>query len=173
MKLLEKTTSRSTLLAIVLLSAVAMALPINIKQDKASQDKNVEAAKRFVGAWKGKPNPDAILDAVLILKMDGASLKGTQRVWQIRREAGGEPQIVRDEYVPLPDLNVEGKTLTWKKPWIQPDHETLTRVTLISDDEILLEMVGVNRLGSQPALLIPVSYKLKREKEVAPTPPKR
>jgi hypothetical protein len=164
MKQIEKTTSRRALLAVVLLSAGTMAFPINISQDKASQDKNAEAAKRFVGTWKGKPNPDAIIDAVLILKMDGDRLKGTQRVWQIRREDGGEPQIIRDEYVPLPDLNVEEKTLTWKKPWIQPDHETLTRVTLISDDEILYETVGVNRLGSQPALLVPISYKLKREK---------
>jgi len=164
MKYIEGTTSRRALLAMALSGAGAMAFPITIKQDKASQDKNVEAAKRFVGTWKGKLDPDAIIDAVLILKMDGNRLKGTQRVWQIRREDGGEPQIVRDEYVPLPDLNVEGKTLTWKQPWIQPDHETLTRVTLISDDEILLETVGTNRLGSQPALLVPISYKLKREK---------
>jgi hypothetical protein len=164
MKHIEGTTSRRALLAMALSGAGAMAFPINIKQDKTSQDKNVEAAKRFVGTWKGKPNPDAILDAVLILKMDGDRLKGTQRVWQIRREDGGEPQIVRDEYVPLPDLNVEGKTLTWKKPWTQPDHEALTRVTLISDDEILYETVGTNRLGNQPALLVPISYKLKKEK---------
>ena len=164
MKHIEGTTSRRALLAMALSSAGAMAFPINIKQGKTSPDANVEAAKRFVGTWKGKPNPDAIIDAVLILKMDGDRLKGTHRVWQIRREDGGEPQIVRDEYVPLPDLNVEGKTLTWKKPWIQPDHETLTRVTLIRYDEILLETVGTNRLGSQPALLVPVSYKLKREK---------
>jgi hypothetical protein len=161
---LDGTTSRRALIAMALSSAGAMAFPINIKQEKTSQDKNVEPAKRFVGAWKGKPNPDAILDAVLIFKMDGAQLKGTHRMWQIRREDGGEPQIIRDEYVPLPDLNVEGKTLTWKTPWIQPDHETLTRVTLISDDEILYEAIGVNRLGSQPALLVPISYKLKREK---------
>jgi hypothetical protein len=164
MKHLEGTTSRRALLAMALSSAGAMAFPINIEQNKNSQDANVEAAKRFVGTWKGKMSPDAILDAVLILKMDGAQLKGTHRVWQIRREDGGEPQIIRDEYVPLPDLNVEGKTLTWKKPWTQPDHEALTRITLISDDEILYETVGVNRLGSQPALLVPVSYKLKREK---------
>jgi hypothetical protein len=164
MKHIEETTSRRALLAMALSGAGAMAFPINIKQDKTSQDANVEAAKRFAGTWKGKPNPDAILDAVLILKMDGARLKGTQRVWQIRREDGGEPQIIRDEYVPLPDLNVEGKTLTWKKPWTQPDHEALTRVTLISDDEILYETVGTNRLGNQPALLVPISYKLKKEK---------
>ena len=164
MKHFEGTTSRSALLAIVLLSAGAMAFPINIKQDKTSQDAIVEAAKRFVGTWKGKPNPDAILDAVLILKMDGDRLKGTQRAWQIRREDGGEPQIVRDEYVPLPDLNVEGKTLTWKQTWAQLDYEVLTRVTILSDDEILYETVGANRLGNQPPLLVPISYKLKKEK---------
>jgi len=164
MKHTEGTTSRRALLAMALSGAGAMAFPINIKQDKTSQDKNVEAAKRFVGTWKGKPNPDAILDAVLILKMDGDLLKGTQRVWQIRREDGGEPQIVRDEYVPLPDLNVEGKTLTWKKNSTQLGHETLTRVTILSDDEILYETVGANRVGNQPALLVPISYKLKKEK---------
>src|SRR5215510_4676595 len=52
MKHLDGTTSRLAFLAIVLLSAGALAFPINTKQTKASQDKNVEAAKRFVGTWK-------------------------------------------------------------------------------------------------------------------------
>ncbi len=165
MKLLEKTTSRRTLLAMVLSSAGATAFPINIKQDKTSQDNNVEAAKRFVGTWKGKSRPDMIADNVLIFKMEGERLKGTERQLHIRNEGDGRgPQIVRDEYVPLPDLRVEGKTLTWKTKWIQPDQEALRRVTLISDDEILFEAVGINRSSDQPTLIVPISYKLKREK---------
>jgi len=165
MKHLENTTSRSALLAVVLLSAVAMAFPINIKQDKTSQDANVEAAKRFVGTWKGKSRPDMIADDVLIFKMDGERLKGTERQLHIRNEGDGRgPQIVRDEYVPLPDLRIEGITVTWKKKWIQPDQEALERVTLISDDEILFETVGANRFIGQPTLILPISYKRKREK---------
>jgi len=165
MKHFEGTTSRRALLAMALSSAGAMAFPINIKQDKTSQDANVEAAKRFVGTWKGKSRPDMIADDVLIFKMDGERLKGTERQLFIRNEGDGRgPQIVRDEYVPLPDLRIEGKTVTWKKKWIQPDQEALERVTLISDDEILFETVGVNRFIGQPTLILPISYKLKREK---------
>jgi hypothetical protein len=165
MKQLEETTSRRALLAMALSSAGAMAFPGNIKKDNTSQDTNVEAAKRFVGTWKGKSRPEMIADSVLIFKMEGERLKGTQRQLDIRNDGDGRgPQIVRDEYVPLPDLSVEGKTLTWKAKWIQPDQESLRRVTLISDDEILYEAVGISRSSDQPPLIIPISYKLKREK---------
>jgi hypothetical protein len=97
--------------------------------------------------------------------MEGGRLKGTERQFLIRDDGDGRgPQLVRDEYVPLPDLSVEGKILTWKTKWIQPDHEALRRVTLISDDEILYEAVGMQRSSDQPTLVIPISYKLKREK---------
>jgi hypothetical protein len=165
MKHLEETTSRRALLAMALSGCGAIAFPIDIKQDKASQDNYAEAAKRFVGTWKGKSRPDMIADNVLVFKMEGERLKGTERQLQIRvKDDGRGQQIVRDEYVPLPDLMVEGKTLTWKRPWIQPDHETLTRVTLVSDDEILFESVGMRRATDQPTLIVPISFKLKKEK---------
>jgi len=165
MKHLEGTTSRRALLAMALSSAGAMAFPINFKQGKTSQDANVEASKRFVGTWKGKSRPDMIADDVLVFKMEGERLKGTERQLIIRDEGDGRgPQIVRDEYVPLPELRMEGKTVTWKKKWIQPDQEALERVTLISDDEILFEAVGANRFIGQPTLIFPISYKLNREK---------
>jgi len=165
MKLSEKTTSRRALLAMALSGAGAMAFPINIRHEKASQDKNVEAAKRFVGTWKGKSRPDMIADHVLVFKIEGERLEGTERQFLIRDEGDGRgPQLVRDEYVPLPDLSVEGKILTWKTKWIQPDQEALRRVTLISDDEILFEGVGMQRSSDQPTLIVPISYKLKREK---------
>src|SRR5262245_66065363 len=116
MKHLENTTSRSALLAVVLLSAVAMAFPINIKQDKTSQDANVEAAKRFVGTWKGKSRPDMIADDVLIFKMDGERLRGTERQLHIRNEGEGRgPEIFRDEYVAMPVQSIGGMTVTWSK----------------------------------------------------------
>jgi hypothetical protein len=179
--LLEKKPTRRTLLAMALASAGAAAFPINSKQEKnvevadipntedfmSKQDQNaqnVEAAKRFVGTWKGQYRSDAITDNVFIFKMEGNRLKGTTRSLVIRREKGSEPQIVRDEYVPLPDLDVKGKTLSWKNQWSQPDHETLRRITLISDDEILYESVGTMRFPNQPTLIVPISFKLKREK---------
>jgi hypothetical protein len=152
------------LLSLPLVCAVAIAFPVNLKQDKNAQGNNVEPTKRFVGTWKGKPSPDAILEAVLIFKIEDGRLKGTQRVWGIRQEAGSEPKIIRDEYVALPDLDIEGKTVSWKRKMNIPDHEALTRVTLISDDEILFETVGGRRTNDQPTLLMPHSYKLKREK---------
>jgi hypothetical protein len=154
----------ATLLSLALTYAVATGFPVNLKQEKNAQDKNVEPANRFVGIWKGKHRPDAILEHVLIFKIEDGRLKGTQREWGVRQEAGGEPKIVRDEYVALPDLDVEGKTVSWKRKMNIPDHEALTRVTLISDDEILFETVGGRRTNDQPTLLMPHSYKLKREK---------
>jgi hypothetical protein len=143
----------------------------NVEQDKTPQDKNAEAAKRFVGTWKGKkPDmptdlpPNMNTDAILIFKIEGDQLKGTVRALGISRRNQEAPQIVRDEYVSLPDLNVEGKTLTWKDKWILPDYEKLTQVTLINDDEILFETVGTASSNTRPTLLKPISYKLKREK---------
>ena len=168
MKLFEKNTSRRTLLAMVLSSAVATAFPVPLKQDKNAQDTNVEAAKRFAGTWRGKSDLKVVAnnaDSVLIFKMEGDRLKGTERRLEIRIEGDGqEPRIVRDEYAPLPDLTVEGKILTWKAKWIQADQEALRRVTLISDDEILFETVGTHRSTNRPTLVVPISSKLKREK---------
>jgi hypothetical protein len=159
------------LLSLALACAVAIAFPVNLEQEKNAQDKNVEAAKRFVGTWRGKPHdmprdmpPNTNIDAVLIFKIEDGRLKGTVRALGIRRRNEEAPQIVRDEYVPLSELNVEGKTLTWKENWPLPEHEKLSKVTLISDDEILFESVGAERSSGRPTLLKPISYKLKREK---------
>ena len=101
----------------------------------------------------------------MIFKMEGNKLTGTERQLSIRDTGDGRgPQIIRDEVAPLPELNVEGKVLTWKTRWIQPDHESLKRVTLINDDEILFEGVVTKRMNNQPTLVTPISYKLKREK---------
>jgi hypothetical protein len=138
--------------------------PGQFAQDKNTQDYDAEAAKRFVGVWKGKHSPDAILEAVFIFKMEGDRLKGTRREWDIRRQAGGEFQIARDEYLPMPELSVEGKILSWRTKWNLPGIETMSRITLLSDDEILFESIGTKRLNNQPTIIVPFSHKLKREK---------
>jgi hypothetical protein len=149
--------------ALLCFAAIAAIVMPSSRADYAEQANNVEAAKRFAGTWKGKPSSNAIADAVFIFKMEGGRLKGTVRSTRFRRVDGADPEIIREDVL-LPELNVEGTTLTWKDKWIQPDHEVLRRVTLISDDEILFEAVGTHRSDIQPALLSPVSYKLKREK---------
>src|SRR5262249_10564771 len=105
-----------TLFALTLSGAGAAAFPINVTQDKNSQDKNpdVATAKFFVGTWKGKIRPDFIIDYVLIFKMEGAMLTGTQRTPRVHVNPEGEQRLISDGYSPLPALTVEGKTLSWK-----------------------------------------------------------
>jgi beta-lactamase regulating signal transducer with metallopeptidase domain len=179
MKLVEKMPSASkrsarvwlaiTLFALALSGVGAAAFPINILQNQSNE---ISAANRFVGTWKGKSDPKMIADHVMIFKMEGGSLTGTQRAFLIRRDKDGGQKLESDQYVPLPDLTVKGTTLTWKRKMkLPPDQEvdTLHRVTLISDDEILVEGVG-GQWGKDPSggtrleLVLPVSYKLKREK---------
>jgi beta-lactamase regulating signal transducer with metallopeptidase domain len=157
------------LCALTLSGVGVAAFPINIVQN---QNNEVAAAQRFVGTWKGKSNPKLIADHVFIFKMEGDSLTGTQRAFLIHHDKEGNQTLKSDQYVPLPDLKVNGTTLTWKRKMnLLPDQEvdTLQRVTLISDDEILFEGVGGNWKkdpsgGSRLELVLPVSYKLKREK---------
>jgi hypothetical protein len=120
--------------------------------------------KQFVGTWKGKSNPEMIADNILIFKIDGERLTGTERVFAIRDEGDGSgPKIVNDNFVPLPTITVDGKALTWKAKRNR-EEEILRRVTLLSEDEILFETVGFERFSDRPDTLFPLSFKLKREK---------
>jgi beta-lactamase regulating signal transducer with metallopeptidase domain len=177
MKLLEKKTFTNTrramallgitLFALTLSGAGAAAFPINVTQDKNSQDKSpdVATAKFFVGTWKGKIRPDFIIDHVLIFKMEGARLTGTQRTPRVHVNPEGEQRLLSDGYSPLPALTVEGKTLSWKiKNQEKPELEYVWKVTLVSDDEILVEGVGGLYRPDQTLELAPLSFKLKKEK---------
>jgi hypothetical protein len=64
----------------------------------------------------------------------------------------------------MPELSVEGKILSWRTKWNLPGIETMSRITLLSDDEILFESIGTKRLNNQPTIIVPFSHKLKREK---------
>jgi hypothetical protein len=154
------------LFALVHPNLTSGALSIFPQQANNPQESNyrLTVLKQFVGTWKGKSNPDMIADHILIFKMDGERLTGTERVFAIRDEGDGSgPKIIKDTFVPLPTITIEGKTLTWKSKR-NPDQEVLRRVTLLGEDEILFETVGSNRFSDQPEVLIPLSFKLKREK---------
>jgi hypothetical protein len=156
-----------TLFALALSGIGAAAFPITIMQN---QNNEIAAAKRFVGTWKGKSKPESIAEHVLIFKLEGDRITGTQREFSIRQENGGSPQLVSDQYVALPELTVKGTTLTWKnKMKVLQDQflDTLHRVTLTGDDEMLVESVGVQVKageGKREELVIPLSIKLKKEK---------
>ena len=144
---------------LVLASEAGSPAAICGQEHKTEQSTSVEGAKRFVGTCRGKPQPEAIIDNVLVFKMEGNQLKGMMRNYEVERESDGQPRITRDEMVPLPDLSVDGGTVSWKKG----TSESVRKVTLISYDEILFEFVGISRSNGQETR-VPVSYRLKREK---------
>jgi len=172
MRLIEKKPSAGTrratawlgitLFAMTLSGAGAAAFPINVTQDK---NPDVAAAKFFVGTWKGKIRPDSIIDHVMIFKIEGDKLTGTQRTPRLHINPEGEQRLLSDGYGPLPALTVKDKTLSWKiKNAEKPELEYLWKATLVSDDEILVEGVGGLYRPDQTIELAPVSFKLKKEK---------
>jgi len=150
-----------TLFALVLPGAGAAAFPFTITQDKNSDDAN---AKLFVGTWKGQISQHQFADQVLVFKMEGDRLTGTYRERRVFVNPGGVQWATTDKYVPFPDLMVEGKTLTSKiKNKEKPEMEYLWKATLVSDDEMLVEIVRRLYRPDQTLELAPVSFKLKKE----------
>jgi len=150
MKLLEKKTSANavramvllevTLCALALLGAGAAAFPINIPQD---QNENIPIAARFVGGWK-RTAPDPPTDNAYVFMLEGDQLRGTSRTTVYLRPAPGtvgELKLFRDIHSPLPNLKVEGETLTWKYP-IANGQPAYLRASLVSEDELLVENCG-------------------------------
>jgi hypothetical protein len=150
MKLLEKTISANaeratvllcvTLCAIAALGAAAAAYPVNATQDDSPK---VAAAKRFVGAWK-RTASDPPTDNAYVFILEGDQLRGTSRTPVYLRPAPGtvgELKLFRDIHSPLPNLTVEGATLTWKYP-IANGQPAYLRASLISEDELLVENCG-------------------------------
>jgi len=172
MRLIEKKPSAGTrratawlgitLFALTLSGVGVAAFPINITQDK---NLDVATAKFFVGTWIGKIRPDSIIDHVMIFKIEGDKLTGTQRTPRIHINPEGEQRLLSDGYGPLPALTVKDKTLSWKiKNAEKPELEYLWKATLVSDDEILVEGVRGLYRPDQTIELAPVSFKLKKEK---------
>jgi hypothetical protein len=150
-----------TLFALVSSGAGAAAFPITISQDRNSDD---ATAKLFVGKWKGQISQDQFADKVLVFKMEGDRLTGTYRARRVFLNPGGVRWATSDKYIPITALTVEGKTLTWKiKDKEKPEIEYSWKATLVSDDEILVEVVRGLYRPDQTLELTPVSFKLKKE----------
>lgn len=173
MKLFEKMPSASkrparvwlaiTLFALTLSGVGATAFPINIVQN---QNNEPASGKRFVGTWKSNLNRSDLADQVLIFKIEGGRLTGTQREIPVRNEKGGESD--------LPELTVNGPVITWmSKMKVSQDQEPdieldiLNKVSLVGDDKILFEKSGNSRVsknGRQAGIGVAVKYDMKREK---------
>jgi bla regulator protein blaR1 len=182
MKLFEKMPSASkrpargwlatTLFLLTLFGVGATAFPINIVQNQ----NNVPAsAKRFVGTWKGKLHPGDKTDQILIFKIEGDRLTGTQREVLFSKEEDISQKPESNQYVVLPELSVNGDAITWiskrKVPQNQePEAEMdiVSRVSLVGDDEIYVEKTGksewVDKNGRRKGASMHVGYNLKREK---------
>jgi len=150
MKLLEKRTSanaeRATVLlgaslcALALLGAAAAANPINTTQD---DNPKLEAAKRFVGAWR-LISHDPPTDNFYVFMLEGDQLKGTVRtvMYEIPAPGSGlERKLVWDNYSPLSTVAVEGRALNWKLP-LANGQAAYSRASLVSDDDLLVENCG-------------------------------
>jgi BlaR1 peptidase M56 len=177
MKLCEKIPSTAkrparvwlgiTLFALILSGAGAAAFPIKIKQN---QNNEITSTNRFVGTWKGKYKPEDIVDHVIIFKMEAGRLTGSIRAFLIRTDKEGNQKLESDKYIALPELSVNGTSVTWKsklKVLSDKELDTLNRVSLVGDNEILVEKVGGHwkhdESGSRLDAIVPVTYRLKRE----------
>ena len=147
-----------TLFALVLSGAGAAAFPITITQDKNSDD---ATAKLFVGTWISQ---DQFADQLLVFKLEGDRLTGTYRARRVFLNPGGVRWLTSDRYIPIPALTIEGKTLTWKiKNQEKPELEYSWKATLVSDDEISVEVVRELHRPDQTIEHTQVSFKLKKE----------
>jgi beta-lactamase regulating signal transducer with metallopeptidase domain len=175
MKLFEKMPSVSkrparvwlaiTLFVLTLTGVGATAFPINIEQN---QNNDPAAAKRFVGTWRSNLNRDDIADQVLIFKIEGGRLTGTQGEIPVRN---GSQKLVSD----LPELSVNGTTITWMSKMKIPQNQepeieldVLNKVSLVGDDKILFEKSGkketVDNNGRRLGSAVNIHFDLKREK---------
>jgi hypothetical protein len=150
MKPLEKKSSANadratvflgvTLCALTLLGAGASAFPIDIPQD---ENESIPTVTRFVGGWK-RTTSDPPTDNAYVFMLEGNQLRGTVRTAMRLKPVPGsglEPRLIRDIHSPLPNLTVEGETLTWKFP-LANDQVAHLRARLVSDDELLVENCG-------------------------------
>ena len=153
MKLLEKKTSANaeratvllgvTLCALVLSGAGSAAFPIHILQD---ENQSIPPATRFVGGWK-RTNSNSSLpptENAYVFMLEGDQLKGTIRTAAYLRPAPGtvgELKLFKDIHTPLPNLTIEGATVTWMFPNAN-GRVAHSRASLVSEDELLVENCG-------------------------------
>lgn len=150
MKLFDKRTSPNaqrltvvlgvTLCALVFLGAGAAAFSLNILQD---ENQSPPPATRFVGGWK-RTKTDPPTENAYVFILEGDQMRGTFRtpVYLLPAPgAVGERSLFKDIHMPLPNLTIEGATLTWMFPNAN-GRVAYARASLVSEDELLVEGCG-------------------------------
>jgi len=150
MKLFDKKTStnaqRASVLLYLALSALALSgagaagFSLTIPQD---ENQSPPPVTRFVGGWK-RAHHDPPIENAYVFLLEGDQLRGTSRtpVYLVPAPGSGrERRLFKDIHTPLPNLKVEGATLTWMFPFAngQPAY---CRASLVSEDELLVEDCG-------------------------------
>jgi hypothetical protein len=152
-KLLDKKTSANvqrmtvilgvTLCALALWGAGTAVFSLNIQQD---ENQSPPPVTRFVGGWK-RAHHDPPIENAYVFILEGDQLRGTFRtpVWMLPGPASEENRrrrkLVKDIHMPLPNLRVEGETLTWMFP-VANGQPAYWRASLVSEDELMLEECG-------------------------------
>src|SRR5262245_15407883 len=126
-----------------------------------------ESLKRFVGTWKQEPPPDPTHDVAqaVVFKIEGGKLICMERQVSYRY-ANGEFFRDRDEFTPTGELNVRGKTVSWRTrrlKYLGEGVDIQTRVTLTSDNEAVLDYIGEIIERDQPMMLVPYRLTLKKQ----------
>ena len=150
MKLLDKKPSANAQRATVLLCGALCALTLSgagaagfsltILQD---ENQSPPPVTRFVGGWK-RAHHDPPIENAYVFMLDGDQLRGTMRtpVYLVPAPGSGrERRLFKDIHTPLPNLKVEGETLTWMFP-IANGQPAYCRASLVSEDELLIEDCG-------------------------------
>ena len=158
------------------LSPVTGASPIKIERQQNSPQKtdavteDLENLKRFVGVWKEDPPPDPDHDVAqaVIFKIEEGKLIGMQRQLSVRY-ANGEFFRDRDEFTPTGELKVKGKTVSWRTgrlKYFGEGADIQTRVTLMSDNEAVMDYIGEIAEGDRPLMLAPYRLTLKKQPDL-------
>jgi hypothetical protein len=176
MKLLEKKPRVSARLATLLLTVAALVLvmvgigaatkSLTIGQTSVSAQ---DVGSLFVGTWSGKRNSSDEADYVVKLEMKGGKLSGETLDYAKRQATDpktdkqtGPSKKIREAYVKLTDLNVEGTTLTFK---VKDGKGKTTSVTmkLVNDNEAVVDFVADQRGDKTAPTTEPFSIRLRRQ----------
>ncbi len=131
---------------------------------------DLENLKQFAGAWKEEPWPDPKHDTAqtVIFNIVEGKLSGMERQLAVRY-SNGEFFRDRDEFTPTGPLKVQGKTVSWRTrrlKYLGEGMDIQTRVTLISDNEAVLDYIAEISEGNQPLMLVPYRLTLKKQPDV-------
>jgi hypothetical protein len=169
---LKRRTGISALLVVVL-AAAALAMLSSGIAPQASLLATPSASAQdttnlFVGTWRGKRNASDTADYALKLSLDGGKLAGEALDVGIRQDMdssgkpNGSPKKLREGYVKLQSLSVNGTTLSFRLKDGKGRSQDAT-MKLVSDNEALVEFVGERRWPNKPSTTENFSIRLRRE----------